>query len=88
VLRAHPILVREGGAGTELFGDYHFDEKLIRVWMRKAIQKRVASFGAFFATLCHEFCHHLDRERFGFTETPHTCDSTSAPPRATRAWPD
>ena len=72
VLRARPIRVREGGLGTELFGDYHFDEKLIRVWMRTAIQKRVTSFGTFFATLCHEFCHHLDRERFGFTETPHT----------------
>ena len=72
VLRARPIRVREGGWGTELFGDYHFGEKLIRVWMRTAIQKRVTSFGTFFATLCHEFCHHLDRERFGFTETPHT----------------
>ena len=72
VLRARPIRVREGGWGTELFGDYHFDEKLIRVWMRTAIQKRVTSFGTFFATLCHEFCHHLDREWFGFTETPHT----------------
>ena len=72
VLRARPTRVREGGWRTELFGDYHFEEKLIRVWMRTAIQKRVTSFGTFFATLCHEFCHHLDRERFGFTETPHT----------------
>jgi len=47
VLRARPIRVREGGWGTELFGDYHFDEKLIRVWMRTAIQKRVTSFGTF-----------------------------------------
>jgi hypothetical protein len=72
VLRARPIRVREGGWGMELFGDYRFDEKLIRVWMRTAIQQRVTSFGTFFATLCHEFCHHLDRERFGFCETPHT----------------
>jgi hypothetical protein len=72
VLRARPIRVREDGWGTELFGDYRFDEKLIRVWMRTAIRKRVTSFGTFFATLCHEFCHHLDRERFGFIETPHT----------------
>ncbi len=72
VLRARPIRVREGGWGTELFGDYRFDEKLIRVWMRTAIQQRVTSFGTFFATLTHEFCHHLDRERFGFSETPHT----------------
>jgi hypothetical protein len=47
VLRARPIRVREGGWGTELSGDYHFDEKLIRVWMRTAIQKRVTSFGTF-----------------------------------------
>lgn len=72
VLRARPIKVREGGWGTELFGDYRFDEKLIRVWMRTAIQQRVTSYGTFFATLTHEFCHHLDRERFGFSETPHT----------------
>jgi hypothetical protein len=72
VLRARPIRVREGGWGTELFGDYRFDEKLIRVWMRTAIHQRVTSFGTFFATLTHEFCHHLDRERFGFSETPHT----------------
>src|SRR5215472_3094203 len=72
VLRARPIRVREGGWGTELFGDYHFDEKLIRVWMRTAIQKRVTSFGTFFATLCHEFCHHLDRAQLRFSQTPHT----------------
>src|SRR5579871_892449 len=41
VLRARPIRVREGGWGTELFGDYRFDEKLIRVWMRTAIHQRV-----------------------------------------------
>jgi len=72
VLRARPIRVREDGWGVELFGDYHFDEKLIRVWMRTTIQKRVTSFGTLFATLCHEFCHHLDREQFGFSQTPHT----------------
>jgi hypothetical protein len=72
VLRARPLKVREDGWGVELFGDYNFDEKLIRIWMRTAIQKRVTSFGTFFSTLCHEFCHHLDRERFGFEETPHT----------------
>ena len=31
VLRARPLKVREDGWGTELFGDYHFEEKLIRV---------------------------------------------------------
>jgi hypothetical protein len=72
VLRARPIRVREGNWGVELFGDYRFDEKLIRVWMRTAIQQRVTSFGTFFATFTHEFCHHLDREKFGFSLTPHT----------------
>jgi hypothetical protein len=72
VLAARPLKVQEGGWSTELFGDYRFEEKLIRVWMRTAIQKRVTSFGTFLSTLCHEFCHHLDRERFGFSETPHT----------------
>jgi hypothetical protein len=42
VLRARPIRVREGNWGVELFGDYRFDEKLIRVWMRTAIQQRVS----------------------------------------------
>jgi hypothetical protein len=55
VLRVCPIRVREGDWGTELFGDYRFDEKLIRVWMRTAIQQRVISFGTFFSTLTHEF---------------------------------
>jgi hypothetical protein len=51
VLRVCPIRVREGDWGTELFGDYRFDEKLIRVWMRRAIQQRVISFGTFFRRL-------------------------------------
>jgi hypothetical protein len=72
VLAARPLRVREDGGATELFGDYHFEEKLIRVWMRTAVQKRVTSFGTFLSTLCHEFCHHLDRELFGFRNTPHT----------------
>ncbi len=40
--------------------------------MRTAIQKRVTSFGTFLSTLCHEFCHHLDCQHFGFRGTPHT----------------
>ena len=72
VLAARPLQVREDGGATELFGDYHFENMTIRVWMRTAVQKRVTSFGTFLSTLCHEFCHHLDRERFGFRETPHT----------------
>lgn len=72
VLAARPLRVQEGGWATELFGDYHHDNKLIRVWMRTAVQKHVTSFGTFLSTLCHEFCHHLDRERLGFPQTPHT----------------
>jgi len=72
VLAARPLRVREDGGATELFGDYHFENMLIRVWMRTAVQKRVTSFGTFLSTLCHEFCHHLDRELLGFRNTPHT----------------
>src|ERR1700674_277177 len=72
VLSARPIRVREGGWGSELFGDYHPATKVIRVWMRTAVRKQVTSFGTFFSTLCHEFCHHLDFERFEFRDSPHT----------------
>jgi hypothetical protein len=87
VLAARPLRVQEGGWATELFGDYHHDNKLIRVWMRTAVQKHVTSFGTFFSTLCHEFCHHLDREWLGFPHTPHTrgflrADRSALPPRA------
>jgi hypothetical protein len=72
VLAARPLRVREGGWATELFGDYHSEKKLIRVWMRTAVRKKVTSFGTFLSTLCHEFCHHLDMERLGFRDSPHT----------------
>jgi hypothetical protein len=69
---ARPVRVREGGRAIELFGDYHPRTKLIRLWMRTAVRKQVTSFGTFFSTLCHEFCHHLDSERLGFPDSPHT----------------
>ena len=72
VLEARPLRVRDGGAASELFGDYHPKTKVIRVWMRTAVHKRVTSFGTFISTLCHELCHHLDYERFGFRDSPHT----------------
>jgi hypothetical protein len=72
VLAARPIRVREGGGSTEFFGDYHPKTMLIRVWMRTAVRKQVTSFGTFLSTLCHEFCHHLDSERLGFPDSPHT----------------
>jgi hypothetical protein len=71
-LAARPIRVREGGWATELFGDYTPGTSAIRIWTRTAVQKRVTSFGTFLSTLCHEFCHHLDCQRFGFSQSPHT----------------
>jgi hypothetical protein len=53
---------------SELFGDYTPETMLIRVWMKTAVRKEVTSFGAFLSTLSHEFCHHLDFERFSFTD--------------------
>jgi hypothetical protein len=63
VLAARPLRVRERST-IELFGDYHPNTTLIRVWMKTAIRKDVTSFGTFLSTLCHEFCHHLDFQRF------------------------
>jgi hypothetical protein len=71
VLAARPLRVREYST-TELFGDYHPDTMLIRVWMRTAIRKEVTSFGTFLSTLCHEFCHHLDFHRFALPNSWHT----------------
>ena len=71
VLDARPVRVYESGS-SELFGDYHPDTALIRVWMRTAVQKRVTSSGTFLSTLCHEFCHHLDIRGLGFPNTFHT----------------
>ena len=71
VLAARPLRVRENWA-TELFGDYHPETMLIRVWMRTAVRKEVTSFGTFLSTLCHEFCHHLDLQLFRFPDSWHT----------------
>ena len=72
ILAARPVRVRERGGSFELFGDYAPKTALIRVWMRTAVRRQVTSFGTFLSTLCHEFCHHLDYERFGFHDSPHT----------------
>jgi hypothetical protein len=71
VLAARPLRVREAWA-TELFGDYSPETRLIRVWMRTAVRKEVTSIGTFLSTLCHEFCHHLDFQQFGFADSWHT----------------
>ena len=71
VLAARPLRVREHWT-SELFGDYSPETMLIRVWMRTAVRKEVTSFGTFLSTLCHEFCHHLDYQKFGFHDSWHT----------------
>ena len=71
VLAARPLRVRENWS-SELFGDYTPQTMLIRVWMRTAVRKEITSFGTFLSTLCHEFCHHLDFRRFGFSDSWHT----------------
>ena len=71
VLGARPRTVWEDGH-FELFGDYDFQTNRIRIWMRTAVLGKVTSPRGLLHTLLHEFCHHLDRERFGFRETPHT----------------
>jgi len=71
-LSARPLRVREGGWQIELFGDYAIRDALIRIWTRTAVRKQVTSFGTFLSTLCHEFCHHLDCQKFGFVRSPHT----------------
>ena len=55
-----------------LFGDYTPETMLIRLWMRTAVRKQVTSFGTLLNTLSHEFCHHLDFQRFGFPDSWHT----------------
>lgn len=72
VLAARPIRTREGGWSSELFGDYDPETSLIRVWMRTAVLKQVTSFGTFLSTLCHEFCHHVDYQKFGYGDSWHT----------------
>ena len=71
VLAARPLRVRENWS-TELFGDYTPETMLVLVWMRTAVRKEITSFGTFLSTLCHEFCHHLDFQRFGFPDSWHT----------------
>jgi len=71
VLAARPLNVREQWT-MELFGDYAPETMAIRVWMRTAVRKEITSFGTFLSTLCHEFCHHLDFQKFKFADSWHT----------------
>jgi len=72
VLTSRPLRVYESGWSTELFGDYDPEKNLIRVWMRTEVRKHVTSSGTFISTLCHEFCHQLDFQLYGFPDSPHT----------------
>ena len=71
VLGARPRSRWEGGQ-SELFGDYDFEEKRIRIWMRTAVLAKVTSYRGLLNTLLHEFSHHLDREGLGLSQSPHT----------------
>ena len=55
VLAAGALRVRENWS-TELFGDYHPETMLIRVWMRTAVRKEVTSFGTFTLRRKIAFC--------------------------------
>jgi hypothetical protein len=71
VLASRPLRIRENWS-SELFGDYDPSTMAIRVWMRTAVKKEITSFGTFFSTLCHEYCHHLDFQHFKFPDSWHT----------------
>jgi hypothetical protein len=71
VLASRPLRVRENWS-SELFGDYDPSTMAMRVWMRTAVKKEITSFGTFFSTVCHEYCHHLDFQHFKFADSWHT----------------
>jgi len=56
----------------ELFGDYDPKSAKIRLWTRTAINKQWTSSGVMLSTFCHEFMHHLDVARLGFSRSYHT----------------
>jgi hypothetical protein len=72
VLGSRPHTVIEGRYSWELFGDYTPETLKMRVWMRTAVLGKVTSYRGLLNTILHEFCHHLDIERLGFPDTPHT----------------
>ena len=72
VLGVRPHRVRDGHLDYELHGDYTIDTGVLRAWMRTAILGKVTSYRGMLNTLLHEFAHHLDVNRFGWSDTPHT----------------
>jgi len=72
VLGPRPHRTHEGVLAYELFGDYEPKSAKIRLWTRTAINKQWTSSGVMLSTLCHEFVHHLDMVRLGFSRSYHT----------------
>ena len=72
VLGTRPHRSREGVLTYELFGDYEPESAKIRLWTRTAINKQWTTSGVMLSTLCHEFMHHLDVARLGFSRSYHT----------------
>lgn len=72
VLGIRPHRTTEGRLSYELFGDYTPGKQTIRVWMRTAILGKVTSHRGLLNTLLHEFCHHLDIDKLGYEDSPHT----------------
>ena len=59
----------------ELHGLYQADDKgryRVSLWMRTAKRIQVVKFKTFLRTLLHEFCHHLDYQRFRLADSFHT----------------
>jgi hypothetical protein len=71
VLAARPLL-RDGELHGLYEPDAHGRPVRIRVWMRTARRRQLVAFRTFLRTLVHEFCHHLDFEHYGLSESFHT----------------
>jgi hypothetical protein len=75
-IRVKVLLVRPSASWGELHGLYEpvvgRAHAVITLWMRTAKQRRVVAFKAFFRTLLHELCHHLDYELYRLPDSFHT----------------
>ena len=68
IARARPIALQLYSRTGRPVGFYN-----PRSQIYSAIYPELAtSFGTFLRTLCHEFCHHLDFQRFRFPDSWHT----------------
>ncbi len=75
-IRIKILEVRPSNYYGELYGIYYPSKKnlpaTIKLWMRTAKKGKVVAFKTFLRTFIHEFCHHLDYELFGLSESFHT----------------